>query len=347
MIIVEPVEPVGGRVVREASGRSGCDVVAAVALAAGSTDRRRRRRRRCRRAGRALRPRRLSVAGCARRRRCRCTPARAPRRRARASSAPPSTSAREMGDRSIVIPPPVVRTDAGGTLSSPARTCGPAPRRASLECELSVSGGDPPITSQRACARARRAAPASSRHGCARPREPGGVPRAARGAARGLLPPRPCRTCRSPATCSPTSSSTTGARCAWKDRGPHRRVPCCPARALEHRARQPAHAARRHGRRRGSRRARGLGRGRPARPPPHGPSATHCNPCNSTSEATMDRPDGAPRKLSASYSLTLRVLLPEHGRGLREGRRRDRLRRRDPRRDRPRARRTTVASCAT
>ena len=207
----EPVEPVRGRVVRERHVVV-LHVVATVALATGSTDRRRRRRRRCRRAGRALRPRRLSVAGCARRRRCRCTPARAPRRRARASSAPPSTSAREMGDRSIVIPPPVVRTDAGGTLSSPARTCGTAAPPAVNRLRASVSGGDPPITSQRACARAHRAAPAPSRHGCARTCQPGRLPRAARGAARGVLLPRRCRTCRSPATCSRTSSSTTGAR---------------------------------------------------------------------------------------------------------------------------------------
>ena len=114
-----------------------------------------------------------------------------------------------------------------------------------------------------------------------------------------------------------------------------------PARALERRAREPAAAARRHGRRRGSRRARRLGRGRPARAPAHGRRARRrCNPNHSPSEATVDRPEGAaPRKLSASYSLTLRVLLDEQPGTLREGGRRDRLRRRDPRRDRPRARR--------
>ena len=50
---------------------------------------------------------------------------------------------------------------------------------------------------------------------------------------------------------------------------------------------------------------------------------------------------------SASYSVTMRVQLPHTAGSFAEGGRRDRRRRRDPRRDRPRARRGRRASCAT
>ena len=77
----------------------------------------------------------------------------------------------------------------------------------------------------------------------------------------------------------------------------------------------------------------------PARTTPHGRRARRAaTPATPRSEATMDRPDGAPRKLSASYSLTLRVLLDDRPGTFAKVAGAIGSAGADPRRDRPRAR---------